>query len=65
MITSNSLLVETSSQCNGHVTAVNAEEENDPVPDEIKPVTLRHVKSRGLSPEVSIIYLCISTCMSP
>lgn len=40
---------ETSAQCNGHV---NGDEESDPFPDEIKPVTLRHVKnSRGFSPE--------------
>ena len=43
--------VESSAQCNGHV---NAEEESDPVPDKIEPFTLRRVKSKGLSPEVSM-----------
>ena len=34
---------------------MNGDEESDPFPDEIKPVTLRHVKnSRGFSPEVSV-----------
>ena len=44
------LLIESNGQCNGHLTG---EEESDPVPDEIKPFSLRRVKSKGFSPEVS------------
>lgn len=38
---------------------MNGEEENDPFPDEIKPVSLRRVKSKGFSLDVSMDYLFV------
>lgn len=58
------LLIESNGQCNGHLAS---EEESDPVPDEIKPFSLRRVKSKGFSPEVSAVvisYSCIEISSS-